>query len=183
MGVEVKDQGIKDLSGMTAEDDIGGLRLGEAYRSFVKDEEAGIPVQVWLLENPSSPIALPGSVNLYGHDCIHLLLNRGMSNFDEAFVIGFTMGNCERVEERHLSIFKLFSRFFYPSVFRFRELHLRAFDLGVMYGRKLEYKNIHLEDFDLYIDLKIKDLRHKFGILQDELSTLWKAERIISKVV
>jgi hypothetical protein len=181
MGVALRGQGCHSLSQMTADHDIGYLKLGEAYRSFVKDEETAIPFQVWLLENPSSPIALPGSVNLYGHDCIHLLLNRGMSNFDEAFVIGFTMGNCDKVEEKHLSVFRLFSRFFYPSIYRFKEWHFRAFDLGVMYGRKLEYRNIHLEYFDNYMDAKINELRYKFGILNDDLSTLWKAERILLK--
>ena len=106
-----------DLGKMCVDQDISELTLGEAYHLFVKDEASGIPIQVWLLENPGSPIAFPGSVNLYGHDCIHLLLNRGMSNFDEAFVVGFTMGNCDKVEAKHLSTFKLFLNSSIPPFF------------------------------------------------------------------
>ena len=50
---------------------------------------------VWLLENPKSPFRLSGAVNLFNHDIIHILLNRGMDVDDEAYVIGFTMGNSE----------------------------------------------------------------------------------------
>ncbi|MCG9893106.1 MAG: hypothetical protein MH252_18800 [Thermosynechococcaceae cyanobacterium MS004] len=171
----------QDLCHISPEHDIGSLTLGEAYRLFVKDEQSAIPLQVWLLENPNSPIALPGNVDLRGHDCIHLLLNRGMSNFDEAFVVGFTMGNCDAVKERHISSFKLFSRFFYPATFRFKEWHLRVFELGLMYGRKLEYRNLHLENFDPYFDMKISVLRQKFGVITDEIKLIWKTERIFLK--
>ncbi len=167
------------LCHMTTEQEIGQLTLGEAYRSFVKDKQADIPFQVWMLENPASPIALPGNVDLYGHDCIHILLNRGMSNFDEAFVIGFTMGNCDEVEPRHISIFKLFSRFFYPNIYRFNQLHLRAFDLGFLYGQKLEYRNIHRENFDIHHQQTIESLRQKYGIDVMELRALWQAELIL----
>ena len=161
--------------------DISHLYLGEAYGQFVKDDQSGIPFRVWLFENPGSPIALPGNVNLYGHDCIHLLLNRGMNSFDEAFVIGFTMGNCDKVKKRHLALFKLLSQAFYPSIFRFKEWHLKVFDLGVMYGQRLKYRDINLENFEYYFDLKIIDVRQKFGILQDELNYLWHTEKILVK--
>lgn len=48
---------------------------------------------MWLLENPDSPLPFAGKIDLYRHDCLHLLLERGLSVEDEAFVVGFTMGN------------------------------------------------------------------------------------------
>jgi hypothetical protein len=169
------------LSRMAVTQDIGHLSLEEAYNLFIKDDQSGIPFRVWLFENPGSPLALPGNVNLYGHDCIHLLLNRGMSIFDEAFVIGFTMGNCNKVKNGHLALFKLLSQVFYPAIFRFREWHLKIFDLGVMYGQQLKYKDINSEKFEHYFDLKINDIRQKFGILPDELHSLWQTEQILVK--
>jgi hypothetical protein len=35
---------------------------------------------IWLLENPSSPIPLSGSIDLYEHDCVHIVLSRGLLN-------------------------------------------------------------------------------------------------------
>ena len=177
----VSTKALSALSRMCVTQDIGHLYLEEAYKLFVKDEQSGIPFRVWLFENPVSPIALPGNVDLYGHDCIHLLLNRGMSSFDEAFVIGFTMGNCDKVKKGHLTVFKLLSQSFYPSIFRFRQWHLKVFDLGVMYGQRLKYRNINLENFENYFDLKINDVRQRFGILQDELNTLWQTEQILMR--
>ena len=179
MDSAVKTEETSVLSRMSITQDIGHLYLREAYKLFVKDEQSGIPFRVWLFENPDSPIALPGNINLYGHDCIHLLLNRGMNGFDEAFVIGFTMGNCDKVTKIHLSIFKRLSKSFYPLIFRFNELHLRVFDLGVMYGQKLRQRNLSLINFDHYLDLKITEVRKKFGIFQSELLALWQTEQIL----
>jgi hypothetical protein len=169
---------IVNLRAMTVEQDVSGMQLQEAYESFVYNKPAEIPFIIWLLENPGSPIALPGSIDLYGHDCIHLLLNRGMSNYDEAFVIGFTMGNATGLEERHLDAFRVFARFFYPKLYRFNPGHLRSFDLGVAYGRAVESKNIHQVDFKLYERCTIHVLREQLGISLAELQQIWHTEKL-----
>ena len=60
------------------------------------DEESKLPLSLWLFEDPDSPVALPGAACLDLHDCLHILLNRGYSTADEAFVVGFSMGNDRR---------------------------------------------------------------------------------------
>jgi hypothetical protein len=164
-----------DLHTMDMSKDIGHMKLGDAYQKFVKDGQADIPWQVRLLENPNSPFAFPGSINLHGHDCIHLLLNRGISNFDEAFVVGFTMGNCSRVKDKHLQIFKVLSKVIYPRPYRFTAWHLLVLDLGFQYGRKIESKNLNEIDFGLYYGWEIKDLRIRFNISIQEITSLFKA--------
>jgi hypothetical protein len=165
-----------DLSHMTIHDSIEDLQLEAAYRRFVIDDQGSIPYLIWLLENPASPIALPGSVDLYGHDCLHLLLNRGVSSYDEAFVIGFTMGNSEEVEPHHLSTLKFCARFIYPPPFRFNKAHLKIFDLGAMYGRKVPHRNLHKVIFDDFAKETIGSLRTMFGISLSELKLLWDME-------
>jgi hypothetical protein len=66
--------------------------LGSIYQSMPGDVASAIPWYVRLLEHPSSPLALGGAVDLRGHDCVHILLGRGLLQQDEAFVLGFTMG-------------------------------------------------------------------------------------------
>ena len=68
---------------------------------------------VWLLENPSSPISLTGAVDLYNHDIIHILLNRGMEVKDEAMVIGFTMGNSKSTSSWVRWLFEFCARYLY----------------------------------------------------------------------
>jgi hypothetical protein len=171
-------EGKLDLSHMTIHDSIEDLPLAEAYRRFAIDDQGAIPYLIWLLENPGSPIALPGSVDLYGHDCLHLLLNRGVSSYDEAFVIGFTMGNSDDVEPQHLSTLKFFARFIYPQPYRFNKAHLKVFDLGAMYGRKVPHRNLHKVIFDKFATETIGSLRKMFGISLNELKLLWEMERM-----
>jgi hypothetical protein len=168
-----------DFRKITPKMDIGKLHLKEACQQFAIDKDADLPIWIWLLESPESPIALPGSLDLYGHDCIHLLLNRGVSAYDEAFVIGFTMGNSDKVKPHHIAIIKTFSRFVYPNPFKFTLSHLQVFDLGFMYGKQVKYRNIYKENFDAYKNWTIEDLRIRCGISLGELQALWMAEEIL----
>lgn len=164
---------------LTVHDDISGMRLCDAYDQFFIDKQAAIPLSIQLLENPRSPIALPGSVNLKGHDHIHLLLNRGVSLFDEGFVVGFTMGNCDRLKPYHVFWYKQFAKSFFPKKYQFNDAHLKAFDFGVMYGQSLPTSNIHQIDFDQYTNVLIRDLRHLFGIDINHIQLLGQAERLL----
>lgn len=176
---ENRDTKDSPLCALTAESDIGWMKLGDAYQKFVKDQQTDIPLSIWLIENPNSPVSLPGSVDLRGHDCIHLLLNRGMSLFDEAFVIGYTMGNCANIGNHHISIYKLFSKICFPQAYQFNSFHLKAFDFGFLYGQKVTPKNIHKVNFDHYSDQLVSDIRLQLGINLMEVHCLWTAERIL----
>ena len=167
------------LFSLTADSDIGWMKLGDAYQHFVKDQQTDIPLSVWLIENPNSPFSLPGSVDLRGHDCIHLLLNRGMSLFDEAFVIGYTMGNCSNIGNHHISVYKLFSKICFPETYKFNSFHMKAFDFGFLYGKKVKFKNIHQVKFDIYNDHLIHDIRTHFEINLMEVNCLWNTEKIL----
>ena len=54
-----------------------------------------VPLIIRLVENPKHRTSrlFSGAVSLFTHDCIHVLLGRGLLPKDEAFVIGFTMGS------------------------------------------------------------------------------------------
>jgi hypothetical protein len=52
------------------------ITLREAVESLGGYCQADVPWQIWLFENPDSPIALPGSITLFNHDCLHILLDR-----------------------------------------------------------------------------------------------------------
>lgn len=121
--------------------------LRQAYQGFGGLTQSEVPWLVWLLENPDSPMALAGAIPLKEHDYLHLLLNRGKSPDDEAFVIGFTMGNDTRLRRFHLWIFKLASRFLYPKDYRFTQQHWPQFEAGVQTGKQLPTKNLCQFDF------------------------------------
>ena len=117
---------------------------------------------VWLLENPKSPISLTGAIDLYNHDIIHILLDRGMLNRDEAMVIGFTMGNSETTNSRVRWLFEFCARYLYPISYRFNEYDLLEFERGFAYGYTRTRRNIHLAKFDVNRD--VEEIRKEWGI-------------------
>lgn len=116
--------------------------LIHAYQKFGGINQSEVPWIIWLLENPESPVALAGAIPLKEHDYLHLLLKRGKSPEDEAFIIGFTMGNDVHLTKLQLWIFKLASRFLYPKNYRFTQHHFEIFDIGVKTGEQLQIKNL-----------------------------------------
>ena len=117
---------------------------------------------VWLLENPKSPISLTGAIDLYNHDIIHILLDRGMLNRDEAMVIGFTMGNSETTSSWVRWLFEFCARYLYPEGYRFDEHDLLEFEKGFAYGYTRPKRNIHLAVFDE--SKTIAQIRKEWGI-------------------
>ena len=117
---------------------------------------------VWLLENPKSPISLTGAIDLYNHDIIHILLDRGMLNRDEAMVIGFTMGNSETTSSWVRWLFEFCARYLYPVSYRFNEYDLLEFERGFAYGYTRSRRNIHLAVFDVKRD--VEEIRKEWGI-------------------
>lgn len=158
------------------------ITLKEAKKNLPKGcTPKDIPWIVRLLENPQSSFALPGKITLYNHDCLHILLNRGFNLTDEAFVIGFTMGNALKTNWFHLLIFKFFSRFIYPRDYRFNREHLKAFDLGVFWGKKIIKKNINQIDFQQYENKTVDELRYTLGFKTASNSQQKKTIKVIER--
>lgn len=89
--------------------------LHDAVQQLSINSQADTPFMIWLLEHPSSSIALPGKIDLYGHDCLHAILNRGHSPPDEAFILGFTMGNDSQTTWLHKLLYKVAAFTVYPK--------------------------------------------------------------------
>ncbi|AFY99843.1 hypothetical protein [Calothrix sp. PCC 6303] len=158
------------------ENSVNNLTVKEAYNLAFDFEESYIPSLVWLMENPDSPLPFPGKIHLRNHDYIHILLGREKSSQDEAFVVGFTMGNSTKVKWIHLKIFRLFSQYLYPAPFNFSNSDLQAFDLGVSYGRKIKLKNLNEMDMCQYENLTVESARDILGIDAEEIRLLRKFE-------
>jgi len=82
-----------------------------------------IPFIVQLIENPRFELPgieiFPGATDLPTHDCIHILLGRGLASIDEAFVLGYTMGSTNRLNATEEALYTFFARNFYPEGYKF----------------------------------------------------------------
>ena len=152
----------------------------DIYAAIDEAVTTNIPFWVWLIENPDSPIPMPGKISLYNHDYLHILLGRDRSPEDEAFVVGFTMGNDPQTKWYHVVIFKLFSYLIYPQLYKLNYQQLKIFDLGFAYGRNISFKNIHTINFDNYKYYPLADLRSLFKIHSKDLKLIKNMEKLIS---
>lgn len=144
--------------------DIANQTLGNIYQQNKLNNQSDIPFIIRLLENPTSPVALPGKISLHNHDCLHIILGIGVSPQEEAFIIGFTMGNDDRTKQWHVKLFKFFSRFIYPAKYQFTSQELDIFNQGFEYGKKLRFRNLNQLNFEWFYDLAIQDIRAYFGV-------------------
>jgi hypothetical protein len=139
--------------------------LDAAYQSLQGDPPDKIPFVVWLLENPASPLAMPGNIDLAGHDCIHLLLKQGFAAANEAYVVGFTMGNDDRTTWLHLMIFRIVALFLYPPKYRLTTDELAIFDQGVALGRQTKVKNLNQGVLVKWNNATLRSVREQVGLL------------------
>ena len=122
---------------------------------------------VWLLENPKSLLHLHGACMLKDHDYIHIILGRGQETHDEAYVIGFTMGNDDRTKRWEVKLFKFISHHFYPENDKFTKNELKIFDEGFILGKsKLPlYKRIGEFDWNtIDKNTPLNEVKRKFNV-------------------
>ncbi|WP_135081308.1 hypothetical protein [Terasakiella sp. SH-1] len=144
-------------------------------------EQAAIPLIVQLVENPR--FRLPGlelfhgAVDLKDHDCIHILLGRGMMPKDEAFVIGFTMGSTGKVGCFERKLYQLISHHLYPDVYRFKRDDLSVFKDGLNLGVLCHCKALDRINYDQFMSQPLGKVRKKLGIDINLLKAYYAQEK------
>lgn len=155
------------------------VTLDAACDKMPGDDAATVPWYVRLLENPASPIALPGAVDLFGHDCIHILLGRGMLPQDEAFVIGVTMGASGTLAAWQHRLYTLCARYMYYGSYRFSRTDLLVFDMGVEFAKHSGIRPLHDVPWRDLLDHPLGELRASLGIDTSHLTALYDGERAL----
>ena len=126
-----------------------------------------VPWIIRAIENPKSLLCefgiFPGCVNLFSHDCIHIILGRGILPKDEAFVIGFTMGSTKRLGWLRTKIFLFISRWLYPEGYKFYKEERQVFEWAVLAGQRCK-KDLTKVDFDKMRNNSITAIRKALGI-------------------
>jgi hypothetical protein len=157
--------------------DNGHLTLAEVRATLPANNPEEISKIVRLFENPKSPISFKGAVSLDRHDCIHILLGRGLLNQDEAFVVGFTMGTSKNITKIEEFLFKQISMRLYPKTYRFTRKHMVAYQLGLECGKAIKGAKIYDFPFESYQNEKISNLREMLGISVEALKNAFRKER------
>lgn len=152
--------------------------------SFLKEMEPfklhqnDVPLIIKLVENPNYKTSklFGGAVDLFTHDCIHVLLGRGLLPKDEAFVIGYTMGSSGNMKRWRRNLFMFFSKYLYPKIYRFGEEERFVFNMGIMAGSKCP-NNLAQINFNNYLNNQIGTIRKKLEIDVDFLDKCYNLEK------
>jgi hypothetical protein len=145
-----------------------------------KLNQEDIPLIIKLAENPNYWTArnLGGAVDLFTHDCIHILLGRGALLKDEAFVIGYTMGSSKKMSRFRRNLFLWTSKYLYPEGYKFGEDERFVFNMAVMLGSKCE-TDLSLVNFSDHKKNSLFSLRNELRIDTTALRASYEVEKRI----
>ncbi len=150
-----------------AENDIP-LKTALQDMHLTSHAQGAIPFIVQVIENPKYqlPYLNPfhGAVDLKNHDCIHILLGRGMRSKDEAFVIGFTMGSTGNVGCLEEKLYQLAAQYLYPGVYKFTTDDLSVFKQALHLAIASPVCALDEVDFDQFMDWPLNKIRADLGI-------------------
>ena len=137
-----------------------------------------VPLIIKLTENPNylTSKLFTGAVDLFTHDCIHVILGRGLLPKDEAFVIGYTMGSGQKMSRWRRNLFLWVCKYLYPEGYKFSEEERYIFYSGVMAGSRCP-TDLSEVDFKGVLDYKVQAVREKLGIDKELLKCYYCAEK------
>lgn len=153
--------------------------LKQAHASLPGNDPEAINFIVRLFENPKSPIAFKGAISLERHDCVHILLGRGLLPQDEAFVIGYTMGTSKSLSTIEAGVFKLITKHLYPEPYKFCSDDLVAYNLGLEYGHLCRRPKIYDFPFEDRMNSTLAEIREEFGIDIEQLRKIYACEQVL----
>ncbi|MEO0356854.1 MAG: hypothetical protein AAF386_00925 [Pseudomonadota bacterium] len=162
--------------------DTDTMTLAQVLGTMPKSDADDVPEIVRHYENPESPDALPGAITLERHDCLHVILGRGLHVQDEAFIIGVTMGADTTRTSDITETFIEISTTLYPKAWQFEPDHIASYRLGVGYAMdNLRGKDLHLTPFekDPYQSQTVAQLRRDLGIVKEELRAYFRKEELL----
>ncbi len=139
-----------------------------------------IPKIVRLLENPNSPYHLAGPSGLYEHDIIHVLLGRGLLQQDEAFVIGYTIGNSRDCTALDRLLFMDAATSLYKKPFQFQQSDALVFDLAFDLGMQAPIRDIHLLSSTEVRTMKLSEARTLYGVEKCRMRQAFEQETVLN---
>ena len=162
--------------GLGSSQDITLEKCLEQMDSF-KLSSNDVPFIIKLVENPKYDIGLfAGNVDLFTHDCIHILLGRGLLVKDEAFVIGYTMGSTKKMPRWRRNLFMFCAKRLYPKGYKFKEDERFIFNMGVMAG-SISPVDFSKTDFRFFLKCEVGKIREHLQLNTYLLKNCYAVEK------
>lgn len=140
-----------------------------------------LPLMLRLQRDPDlsflGQLVFQAGLDQHQHDCIHILLGRGLLPMDQAFVLGFTLGSSKKGSMPESKLHAEVGRHFYKKVQLFSESESAVFKEGI----KLAYLSFcaPLDNFDFrpWHNQPLRDIREAIGLEQELLQAYFAVEK------
>lgn len=157
------------------------LTLGDALATAAPADKVDMPLMLRLQRDPDlsflGQLVFRAGLDQHQHDCIHILLGRGLLPMDQAFVLGFTIASSKKGSLPEHKLNAEIGRHFYKSVPLFSETEAALFKEGI----KLAYMSFctPLEDFDFqpWHTRSLRELREAIGVETELLMAYYAVEK------
>ena len=162
--------------------DTDDMSVRDVLATMPRSDPDDVPEIVRKYENPESPDRLPGAISLDRHDCLHVILGRGLHVQDEAFIIGATMGAASDITAEIVEAFIRISTTEYPEAWRFQPEHIQSYRLGVGFAEDmLANADLHLTPFEEppLFDTSVAKIRHDLGLVKAEMRAYFRSEEFL----
>ena len=144
-------------------------------------DSAGSPLMVKLAGDPklSSPSlqAFGGTMDLHKHDCIQILLGRGLHDMDEVFTAGFTLGSNKKVTDSEHSLHAYIAKHIYPNVYKFTDQEIALFKDGIKLSYISNCSPLDQFKFDDWLDQPVGTIRDAVGIESELIQAYYAVEK------
>ena len=156
----------------------GSLKRNLSSMDIFRLSQEDVPLIIKLVENPKyfTSRLFTGAVDLFTHDCIHILLGRGVLLKDEAFVIGYTMGSSQKMKRWRRNLFMFCTKYLYPEGYKFGEEERFVFNMGVYAGSKCK-KDLSTFDFKEHLDKHPNEIRGLMEVSVQFLESCYQLEK------
>ena len=161
-------------------DDIT-LQMGLDSITAIQIEREDIPLMMQLaqtpkLQEPGSALFFPG-MDMQRHDCIHLLLGRGLLIMDEAFSIGFTMGTSKKMTNTEHSLYAYLARYIYPDAYKFTQHELAVLKDGIKLSFISNCMPLDQFNFQEWLDEPLGKIREVVGLEPEFIEAYYAVEK------
>jgi hypothetical protein len=116
-------------------------------------------------------------IDLLRHDCIHILLGRGLLEFDSAFTAGFALGSSKKVTCSEHGMYAFVARHITPEIYSFSENEMAIFKEGIRLSYISGCSPLDQFNFAEWFDQPLETVRDAAGVETDLLKAYYAVEQ------
>lgn len=116
-------------------------------------------------------------VDLLRHDCIHIMLGRGLLDIDSAFTAGFALGSSKKVTCSEHGMYAFVARYLTPEIYPFSQNEMAIFKEGIRLSYISGCSPLDQFNFAEWFDQPLETIRDAAGIESDLLKAYYAVEQ------